>query len=115
MIKVQIFKKENIIYAFDILGHASYDEYGKDIICSAVSMLVTNTINSIDYFTDDDIKLEANNEKTGHIKFRVDISKKPYSRDTDILLRSLELGLKNVVEQYGKKYIEIEEVQKNVT
>lgn len=111
MIKVKILKNENKISAFDIIGHAEYDEHGKDIICSAVSMLVINTINSVKQFTDDNIILEVNDSKTGHIKFKLDISKKPYSNETDILLRSLELGIGSIKEAYGKKYIEIEEVQ----
>lgn len=30
-----------------IKGHALYDDYGKDIVCSAVSSIVTTTINGI--------------------------------------------------------------------
>lgn len=111
MIKVKVYKKENVIYGFDILGHAGYGEQGKDIICSAISMLAINTINSIDEFTNDDVKLEVIDEESGHISFKIDISKKPYSSDTDVLLRSLELGVISAREQYGKKYIEIKEVQ----
>ena len=42
MIKVS--KKENII---EITGHSGYDTLGKDIVCSAVSSIVTTTINGI--------------------------------------------------------------------
>ena len=42
MIKVS--KKENII---EITGHSGYDMAGKDIVCSAVSSIVTTTINGI--------------------------------------------------------------------
>lgn len=42
MIKVS--KKENII---EITGHSGYDIVGKDIVCSAVSSIVTTTINGI--------------------------------------------------------------------
>ena len=42
MIKVS--KKENII---EITGHSGYDMVGKDIVCSAVSSIVTTTINGI--------------------------------------------------------------------
>ena len=47
MIKVET-KKENGKYVrIKILGHAMYDDYGKDIVCSAVSSIVTTTINGI--------------------------------------------------------------------
>lgn len=42
MIKV-IVKKDVIT----IFGHANYDEYGKDIVCSAVSATVITTVNGI--------------------------------------------------------------------
>lgn len=47
MIKVKI-EKENAKYKrIKILGHAMYDDYGKDIVCSAVSSIVTTTVNGI--------------------------------------------------------------------
>ena len=58
MITVEI-KKENSKYKqIKILGHAMYDDYGKDIVCSAASSIVTTTVNgvlalnkeSLDYF-----------------------------------------------------------------
>ena len=42
MIKVIV--KEDVI---TISGHANYDEYGKDIVCSAVSSTVITTVNGI--------------------------------------------------------------------
>ena len=31
----------------EVKGHANYDEYGKDIVCSAVSSTIITTINGI--------------------------------------------------------------------
>lgn len=42
MIKVTV-KRDEII----ISGHALYDEYGKDIVCAAVSSTVITTVNGI--------------------------------------------------------------------
>ena len=55
MIKVNVENKNNHIYKISILGHADYEEYGKDIVCSSLSSIVTTTINGIyeinkDYF-----------------------------------------------------------------
>src|SRR5574344_269905 len=47
MIKVKVSFKDNLISKVSILGHADYEEYGKDIVCSAVSSIVTTTINDI--------------------------------------------------------------------
>ena len=41
---IQVEKKENSIL---ITGHALFDDYGKDIVCSAVSSIVITTINGL--------------------------------------------------------------------
>ena len=61
MIKINVERKNNIIKSVDVKGHADYADLGKDIVCSAVSSIVTTTINdiltldknAIKYITDD--------------------------------------------------------------
>lgn len=55
MIKVTIYKDENGYIGFEAKGHAEYAESGSDIICAAVSVLMTNTANSIESLTDDPV------------------------------------------------------------
>ena len=43
MIKVRISKD---LKQITIKGHAGYDEYGKDIVCAAVSSIVTTSVNA---------------------------------------------------------------------
>ena len=53
MTHITIYKSTNGgIVGFRSAGHAGYAEEGSDIICSAVSILTFNTINSIEKFTD---------------------------------------------------------------
>ncbi len=47
MIKVSIEKENAKFKKITLLGHAMYDEYGKDIVCSSVSSIVTTTVNGI--------------------------------------------------------------------
>ena len=47
MIKVKVTKEKDLIKSISISGHALYDDYGKDIVCSAVSSIITTSINSI--------------------------------------------------------------------
>ena len=47
MIKVNIIKEKSKYKKITILGHAMYDDYGKDIVCSACSSIVTTTVNGI--------------------------------------------------------------------
>ena len=47
MINVKV-EKENAKYKkITVLGHAMYDDYGKDIVCVAVSSITTTTVNGI--------------------------------------------------------------------
>lgn len=51
MIKVRINKKDKI-ESIIISGHACYDDFGKDIVCSAVSSIVITTVNGISEIND---------------------------------------------------------------
>lgn len=62
MIKVKVESKDKKhIDTVTLSGHAMYDEYGKDIVCSSVSSIVTTTVNGIieidkGYLTVEEIK-----------------------------------------------------------
>ena len=47
MITVKVVKENSAYKKVTILGHAMYDDYGKDIVCSACSSIVTTTVNGI--------------------------------------------------------------------
>ncbi len=47
MIKVEISNKDNKVHKINVLGHADYDDYGKDIVCAGASTIVTTTVNAI--------------------------------------------------------------------
>ena len=65
MIRVKVLSMKNHIDRIDILGHADYEEYGKDIVCSSVSSIVTTTVNGI-YEIDKDY-LNVKEEKDGMV------------------------------------------------
>ena len=58
MIKVNVSKDK-----IEIIGHSGYDIIGKDIVCSAVSSIVTTTINGIISIDNDAIYYEYSNDK----------------------------------------------------
>lgn len=102
MIEITIRTNEkSICNGFTINGHAEYNEYGKDIVCAAVSVLVINTINSIEHFTED--RFLANQvEEDGRIEFDM-ISE--ISKESHLLIDSLLLGLHGIQDEYGNQYI----------
>lgn len=81
-------------------GHANYAEAGKDIICSAVSMLTQNLISSMEALTDDSVDYEI---LPGHIK----INYKGLSEKGQILVDSFFIGISEVVQAYGEEYVQI--------
>ncbi len=90
MIQITIYQnqKQDII-GLSTIGHAGYDEYGHDIVCAAASILVINTINSIEKFTSDEFEVSSD-EETGKIDFRfLDVP----SHDADLLMKALIQGL----------------------
>lgn len=104
MIKITIYKNsENNYIGLRSLGHAEYADSGYDIICAAVSVLVINTMNSIEAFTDDKFKIKTNEQK-GLIEFKFvnNISEK-----STLLMNSLELGLQGIKKDYNDGYIKI--------
>lgn len=105
MITVLVYENNNGIYnGFRVNGHAGYAKYGQDIICSAVSILVINTMNSIETFTNDDFTIESD-EETGLIECHITGN---VSKESQLLLHSLFLGLQGIKEAYGEKFIKFE-------
>ncbi|MDE7314065.1 MAG: ribosomal-processing cysteine protease Prp [Eubacterium sp.] len=83
------------------IGHAGFAGFGKDIVCAAVSVLVLNTLNAIDAFTDEPFDFE-NDPDSGLIDIRF---QKPGGHDAKLLLDTMLLGLKEIQSQYGTDYI----------
>lgn len=102
MITVEIRKSGDSYLGFSSRGHAGYAEEGFDIICAAVSALTLNTINSIERFTEDAFQAEA---ADGMLRWK--FTEKELSKETILLMDSLVMGLENIQESYGKKYIKI--------
>ena len=59
MIKVSIALENSKYQHIEIKGHAMYDDFGKDIVCSAVSSIVTTTINGILLLAKDSLKYKV--------------------------------------------------------
>ena len=105
MIDVEIFQTSSGEYTgFRMSGHAEYAEYGQDIVCAAVSALVINTINSIEQYTEDAFESSVDPE-TGTVLFK--IKDMPVGSSSELLLKSLVLGLSGIQDEYGKKHIKL--------
>lgn len=93
----------HMIEGFICSGHAGYKRYGKDIVCSAISMLTINTVNSLQEIAGATVNVDAD-DKSGFISCI--LASKPDDR-TQVLFESLRLGLETVANEYGSKYCKV--------
>lgn len=98
MIRVNFFiTEEGLILGYNVCGHADYDDYGRDIVCAAVSsaaLLTANTISEI-------IKVpaDASIDNDGGMKFKINENNANLCRD---VLLGFKLHMLNLEEQYPK-------------
>lgn len=93
MIRVTIYVNEHHAYTgFDVEGHAGFSESGKDLVCSAVSMLVFTTLNALEAFTEDETSC-VSDEEEGTIQFRF---RNRISHDAELLMKTMILGLEGL-------------------
>ena len=101
MVTATVVKNSKGYESFSCSGHAGFMRKGKDIVCSAISVLTINTANSIMTLTDSKISV---NEKDGFLSWKFeDIP----TRDATLLMDSLLIGLRSVEEEY-ENYLKIE-------
>ncbi len=113
MINVTIFRDgEKSIYGFRLSGHAGYAEEGSDIVCSAVTILVFNTINCIELFCDEPFEMEADEKKGGFIEYSLpEMKQGKKNHDVQLLLKVMLHGLTDIENEYsGYISINFEEV-----
>ena len=102
MTHITIYRNQNHeVERFSCTGHTGYAASGSDIVCASISVLVINTINSIEAFTSTAFICEAE-EESGDIDFRFTDEISP---DASLLIESMILGLKEIQNDYGKKFL----------
>ena len=90
MIKVNIYGNNDKI---ELIGHALFDDYGKDIVCAGVSSIVTTTINAILTFDENYINYQNTKDK-----FIIEINN--HNEIVDNLINNMLDMLKNIEEDY---------------
>ena len=104
MTHVSIIKTRNGEYkGFNCIGHSGYADAGEDIVCAAISVLVINTLNSLEQLAGERFKL-VTNEEEGLIDCRFE---KNINEKSVLLLDSMVLGLQEIKKQYGKTFIDL--------
>ncbi|HIT10403.1 MAG TPA: ribosomal-processing cysteine protease Prp [Candidatus Onthousia faecigallinarum] len=93
MITVKIEKENGYYKSVSVLGHAMYDDYGKDIVCSAVSSIVITTVNAI---------LSLDKESISYMvsKKGLNIKILKQKRVTNVLIHNMIRMLKELEKKY---------------
>lgn len=107
MTDIKILTKNKNIVAFTVSGHTGYADFGKDIVCSAISSIVQSACLGIVKV----LKINAvikRDDKKGFLELRLpkDISQQKLS-DAQIVLKTMRLSLEDLLFDYGE-YIKLE-------
>jgi len=95
MIKIKVNKEGNNFSKIVITGHANYADYGKDIVCAAVSATVLTTINGIIAIDNSILEVEQKQDK-----MIIDIKKE--ENISQILINNMINCLNELVIEYPK-------------
>jgi uncharacterized protein YsxB (DUF464 family) len=99
MININFFRENGLLKGFNITGHAGYDEYGKDIVCSAVTSSIMLSINTITEFFKIPAKVDVEENKITLDSKRLSDFQ---SQNLNIILSSLKKHLELINEEYNR-------------
>ncbi len=108
MIQVRFIRESGLLTQFIYDGHADYDDYGKDIVCAAVTaqcMMVYNGLNEIMKIKNELVL----NDNGGYLSVNIQKASISEKKEAQILLETLLLGIKAILLQYEKFINLIEE------
>ena len=88
MIKIKIARDDNGISLISMHGHAEYDQYGKDIVCSGYLSFISYDVDA------GDVELKINNTECAELQ---------------IILNTLLVQFQSIEESYPKN-IQVQEV-----
>ncbi|MBQ6134732.1 MAG: ribosomal-processing cysteine protease Prp [Bacilli bacterium] len=90
MIQVTVIQKDSKYQKISIMGHALYDDYGKDIVCSACSSIVITTVNGLLALDKNSLVYEVNKKGVVIDQIRFDETTQTLIHNMINLLKELE-------------------------
>lgn len=96
--------ESGVLLSFEASGHAGFAKKGKDIVCSAVSILFRTAVSVLEKC--DDVKLEVNAKERGFLKVEIakideaeNLSEKTKEK-LEFLSEFLTEGLQSIEDEY---------------
>lgn len=111
MIKVLVVKSRDDYRSFKVSGHANFDDYGRDIVCAAISVLTQTAASAVSELAHIEPKIVVN-EKTGLLSCELPRNLDENKQHTvNIIVGTFLVGIRGVLDQYPKYLqLKIEEV-----
>ncbi len=104
MVKIRLVStEENLFSYFESSGHAGMSENGKDIVCSAITILLKTAILTLLSAEEksDSLKLKINTEDRGYLSAKVESFSEDDQDRLKYLLEFLILGLSSIKAEYS--------------
>ena len=101
MIKIEVEKSNGAIVSIKASGHAGSGEYGHDLVCAAVSAILTGGANAINEKKSFDLSLSS-----GNALIRLKENEMLSTHD-EVVLETILVELQTIEESY-RKFINIE-------
>ena len=99
MIKIKIsHASNNQVNFLEVTGHANSAPYGQDLICAAVSAVITGGFNNLENPNNYELKLDE-----GHALFK---SNAPLDAHDEAVIETIICGL-NTIRETNPKFVEI--------
>lgn len=92
MLTINVVKQNNVIRSMEYIGHAEYDDMGRDVVCASASVALLTTVNACLEFDENSIKY-----REGKI---VKLENLKHDNITNKLLYNLECVLGELERQY---------------
>ncbi len=108
MVEVDVYRHNEKVIKIKSLGHANYGSYGNDVVCSAISVYLINTVNTLTEILklgDDKIQYDFESGKA-IFEINYDLLNETETVQVDILMKSLVLALESIRDE-NKKHLRI--------
>ncbi|NMA69668.1 MAG: ribosomal-processing cysteine protease Prp [Desulfitobacterium sp.] len=94
------------IRKFVLHGHAGYAEYGRDIVCAAISALSISAVNGLEYFLPMKPEVEVEDPE-GYLCCTLPELEPRTLEQAQWILKTMVLGMESIQETYGEEYVRI--------
>lgn len=96
-------KENNHISEFSLKGHADSAEYGKDIVCAAVSVLSISTVNGLQKYAHVNPKVNSDDANGGLLEVSIpDANNHDDQIAADAILSTFQNGMDDISHSYAK-------------